>query len=152
MNNTYSYVEVLLADAREWRALGRLIDFKTEGVNLKKLHGKNSDNEHFHLGYALHPIQDLAGHNDDYVVYGRQLNAFLSGSSWFCIGVNIWHHNNKWGYDPTKYADYIDSYFDKHGITYYHWDDVIWARDLTYDILGRFAREYEKIALMMGVT
>jgi len=143
MNNTYSYIEVLLADAREWRALGRLIDEVEPNIGLVS---KNS--AEYHLGYALHPIQDMTGHNDDYVVYGRQGNALLSGSGWFSIGVNIWHHNNNYLYDPTKYADKMDSYFEKHGITYYHWDDVMLARDLSYNMMGRFYLECKIRKLM----
>ena len=135
-----------MADAREWRALGRMIECEAiargNKTLYKELHGIKNKEWLFHLGFALHPIQDLTGHNDDYVTYDRFGTA---GASFLPVGNNVWHHFNNRLYDPTKYADDVDSYFEKHGITYYHWDDVIWTRDLTYDLIGRFYKEYKNL-------
>ena len=139
MNSTYGYIEVLIADSREWRALGYLIDLD-KNIAASKAAGK-IDDPRYHIGYALHPIQDMAGHGDDYVTYSPQGNA-LAGV--LVLGFKIWHHNNKVMYDPTKYADYVTSYIDKHGITYYHWDELIWTRNLTYDMIGRYYIEWTK--------
>jgi len=142
MNNTYSYIEVLLADAREWRALGRLIDLTTEGTNLEKLHGATSAEPLFHLGYVLHPTQDLHGHGDDYVKYGN-LAGFFTTRNWHIFWAT-WNHGYFGERNEGTYADAFASIMEKHGITYYHWDDVIRSRDLTYDIIGGYFVERER--------
>jgi len=97
------------------------------------------------LGYASHPIQDMTGHGDDWVKFSPQGEVVF----WSQIpnaGVSVWNHGGKDDKftGPSTGADKFASTFVKEGegITYYHWDDVIWARDLTYDMIGRFFVKY----------
>jgi len=39
-------------------------------------------------------------------------------------------------------GDEVDLVYDIHGVKYYHFDDIIRARDATYNILGRFYMAY----------
>ena len=95
----------------------------------------------YDLGYSLHPIQDLPGHGDDYVKYTRNGGIISWGRP---IGIPVWNHG---GFtEPTTGADEVGwDKVVKHGIRYYHWDDVIWTRDLTYDLIGRFYKEYKNL-------
>jgi len=151
MNSTYNYIEVLLADAREWRALGHLID------KVEPYFNSGDENAIFELGYASHPMQDLTGHSDDYVKNTPRLGLAMKNVPIYVsiipyLGWSpVWHH----GYevkllgrtitDTDTGADDVDwDKLVKHGIRYYHWDDVMWSRDLTYDMLGRFSKKYKQ--------
>ena len=165
MNNTFGYINPIVTDAREWRALGNLIevDFLLQEATKYYQKGEVGDiiaaafailfSIH-HLGYATHPMQDMTGHGDDYVRFSPRLGmasfGLLPNS-----GTPVWNHggNGDIFTGPSLGADDITKEIVKDdNIRLYHWDDVLWARDLTYDILGRFAWEYEKIALMMEVS
>lgn len=147
INNTYNYINPLMVDTREWRSLGRLIDLYDEDTVLEDLSG-NSFDPLFHLGYASHPMQDLPGHGDDYVKYGGLLiGVIFIPSPDYALFVGWTHgwfaeHLRGWFGGDYAYADKVVSVVTKHGIRYYHWDDVFWTRDLTYDMLGRYYYHY----------
>jgi len=141
MNTTYGRIEVLIPDTREWRMLGHLLD------EVEPHFGVLSKNdEYLELGYSLHSIQDMTGHGDEWVQFSTRFGVIF--------GVNLpffkktWNHG-QWGQDylpsflkNATGADNVNTYYDKHGIRYYHWDDLIWARDLTYDVIGRYYKRF----------
>jgi len=135
INNTFNYINPILTDTREWRALGYLIDLD-ENIAKSKITKERT----YHLGYALHPIQDMAGHGDDYVKYSNVIG-FLNTSSWYWY-IGIWNHGYVGEKIEKTYADAFASVINKEGISYYHWDDVIWTRDLTYDLIGRYHKHW----------
>jgi len=109
---------------------------------------ENHEDAEKELGYASHPIQDMAGHSDDYVRYSRRVS-LVTKKDWPIymaipwVGRPVWNHG--WVNNTDTGADKFATEIVKDGIRYYHWDDVIWARDLTYDILGRFYKEYNNL-------
>ncbi|MCL2532106.1 MAG: DNRLRE domain-containing protein [Oscillospiraceae bacterium] len=135
-NNTLHFVNILLTDAREWRAFGRLIDL---------YHNHNiTESQWFYVGYALHPMQDMPGHGNDYVKYTSYVwGVILTNPGWIPAGLqgdSGWNHGFVSEIIQGTYADNVSSSIVKHGVRYYHWDNTVWTRNLTYDMLGRWDR------------
>jgi len=112
----------LLPDSRELRAYETLICL-TEKKFFEK--GKIND-AMLQLGIALHPAQDKHGHDDYYAaakysLVGNIISGALKGGD----------------------GDKVDGKYERNGVTYYHFDNLIRTRDETYSMLGRFFEVYK---------
>ena len=140
--NNYETLNMLLPDTRDLRSLEKLVnleinlsyfkDAKTLYTNGQKAKAWLSLQAAMcQLGMAVHPAQDKDGHHD----YWTPPTFTISGLIWA---------GKEYGTD----GDGVGLTYPLNGVTYYHWDDLIRSRDATYNILGRFYKEYERVINM----
>jgi len=132
--NLFTPMGMILPDTTDLRAYETLITL----ANMKNVYdeiclldwyvsGLDKDKFFVSLGIALHPVQDIYGHNEYY-----RIDVTPGGIA--TVAVNVFGGNN---YIINDGDDY-EMVYSIHGVKYYHFDDILRARDATYNVLRRW--------------